>query len=402
MEVYVARQPIFNKNKEIFGYELLFRDGISNAFPDIDGDTATSKLLSSSFLTMDIDHISGKKKAFINFTRELLVRKVPTMFPKENIIVEILEHVEPEEEVVSACQDMHRNGYEFALDDFVYEHDYEPLINLARIIKIDFRLTPQERIKEILEKLGGRGIKFLAEKVETHDEFQVAVDMGFEYFQGYFFSKPQILKARDISPSKLHMLQVVVEANKDDVSFEKLEGFISQDISISYKLMRYINSAYFRRIQDISSIRQAIVLLGEKEIRRFISLMAMAKLCAGKPDELIRSSIIRARLCELLGKCRFGRDGSELFALGLFSLIDAILDDSMENLMKQLPLSPNIKNALVKGEGELADFVRLTSCYEIGDWDGISKTASRIGVNEGEVPGCYIDAVGWADSYSEG
>lgn len=276
MEVYVARQPVFSRNKKIFGYELLFRDGVSNSFPDIDGDTATSKLLSSSFLAMSIDQISGKKKAFINFTRELLVKKLPTMFPNENIIVEILENVRPDKDLVSACKDMRRSGYEFALDDFVYEHDYEHLIRLAKIIKIDFRVTPQDEIKEILEKLGGQGVKFLAEKVETYSEFQLAMDMGFDYFQGYFFSRPEILSARDVSPSKVQLLQIVVEANKDDVKFEKLEQYISQDISISYKLMRYINSAYFRRIQDISSIRQAIVLLGEREIRRFISLIAMA------------------------------------------------------------------------------------------------------------------------------
>ncbi|MBN1276465.1 MAG: HDOD domain-containing protein [Deltaproteobacteria bacterium] len=401
MNVYVARQPVFTRSKKIFGYELLFRDGLSNAFPDIDGDTATSKLLSSSFLTMDIDSISGKKKAFINFTRELLVKKIPTMFPRKNIIVEILEHVEPDEDVVSACKDMQRSGYEFALDDFIYGSKAGPLIDLAGIVKIDFRLNPHEAIGEILNKLAGKGIKFLAEKVETYDEFQLALDMGFHYFQGYFFSKPQILKARDISPLKLHLLQIVVEANKDDVSFGKLEELISQDISISYKLMRYINSAYFRRINDISSIRQAIVLLGEREIRRFLSLIAMASLSEGKPDELIRASIIRARLCELLGKYHFCRDESELFTLGLFSLIDAILDNSMENLMNQLPLSSDIKRALIKGEGELADFIRLTSCYEAGDWEGISETASKIGVSEKEVPGCYMDAVGWADSYSE-
>lgn len=401
MEVYVARQPVFKRNKKVYGYELLFRDGISNVFPEIDGDTATSKLLSSSFLAMSLDQITGKNKAFINFTRELLLRKVPAMLPRKKIIVEILEDVEPDDEVIRACQDMVRKGYEIALDDFVYGSEFKPLIELAKIIKIDFRLTPIEEVEQMVSNLAVYGVKFLAEKVETHEEFQWALDMGFEYFQGYFFSKPQILKAKDIAPSKMHLLQVVAEANKEDFSFDKLEKLIVQDMSLSYKLMRYINSAFFKRLQDISSIKQAIVLLGEKEVKRFISLMAMANLSAGKPEELIRASIIRARLCELLGELGTGKDESELFTLGLFSLIDAILDDSMESLMGKLPLSESIKKALVEGEGELAGFVDLVSCYETGNWTGVSEMAAKIRVSEKKIPECYMDAVGWAESFSE-
>ena len=401
MEVYVARQPVFKRNKKLYGYELLFRDGISNAFPEIDGDTATSKLLSSSFLAMSLDQITGKNKAFINFTRELLLRKVPAMLPRKKIIVEILEDVEPDDEVIRACQDMVRKGYEIALDDFVYGSEFKPLIELAKIIKIDFRLTPIEEIEEMVSNLAVYGVKFLAEKVETYEEFQWALDMGFEYFQGYFFSKPQILKAKDIAPSKMHLLQVVAEVNKEDFSFDKLEKLVVQDMSLSYKLMRYINSAFFKRFQDISSIKQAIVLLGEKEVKRFVSLMAMANLSAGKPEELIRASIIRARLCELLGELGTGKNESELFTLGLFSLIDAILDDSMESLMEKLPLSESIKKALVEGEGELAGFVNLVSCYETGNWTGVSEMAAKIRVSEKKIPKCYMDAVGWAESFSE-
>ncbi len=399
MEVYVARQPIFNTKQKIFGYELLFRGGTSNAFPDIDGDTATSKVLANSFFNFGIEHIAGGKKAFVNFTQELLIKKVPLMFPVDTLVVEVLENVKPEKEVIEACKEIASQGYGIALDDFFYETGLDPLIALANIIKMDFRATPIDTIQEYVEKLSKYPVKFLAEKVETHEEFQTALEMGFEYFQGYFFSKPQIVAGKDVSPSKITLVQIVAEANKEDFNFEELEKLIARDVSMSYKLMRYINSAFFRRVHEVSSIKQAIVMLGEMGLRRFISLIVMAKLASDKPSELIRTSIVRARLCEQLGQYGpSGIDGSELFTLGLFSLIDAIMDQEMESLMEKLPLSENIKKALVSGEGVLGQYLRLAQCYEAGDWKGFAESVKKLGIDEEKVPECYMEALGWANS----
>jgi c-di-GMP-related signal transduction protein len=399
MKVYVARQPIFKRNRKIYGYELLFRGGITNAFPGIDGDTATSKLLSNTFFTMGMERVSAGKKAFINFTQDLLVRKYPLMFPKETVTVEVLENVVPDLEVIEACSEIAEKGYEIALDDFIYEEALEPLIKLSRVIKIDFLITPMDEIAEYVEKLSPYHVKFLAEKVETHEVFQQAFDMGFSYFQGYFFSKPQILQSRDVAPSKINLLQLMVETNKEDMEFEDLEKIIIRDVSISYKLLRYINSAYFRRLREISSIKQAIVLLGQEGIRSFISLIIMAKLASKKPVELLRSSIIRARMCEMLGKgSRSPVDTSELFTLGLFSLLDAILDQEMEKLMEKLPLSEPIKKALINHEGPLTPFLDLVKSYETGEWESFSEAVSKVGIAEEKVPEYYLDAIGWADS----
>jgi len=399
MEVYVARQPVLDRNKKTYGYELLFRGGMTNVFPGIDGDTATSKVLSNSFFSIGIEQVTGGKKALINFTEELLIKKIPLMFPHEKVMVEVLEEVKPKKEVVSACKDLVEKGYEIALDDFVYKSDLKPLIALAKVIKIDFMASPMEEIKTLVDNLSDYNVIFLAEKVETYEKFQQGLDMGFEYFQGYFFSKPEILKGKDISPSKLSLLRLIAEANKEDFSFDALEKAIHQDVSISYKLMRYINSAYFRRVQEISSIKHAILLLGEKEIRRFISLMGMASLASDKPDELIRTSIIRARLCELVGKDSTSSvDNSALFTLGLFSLIDAIMDEDIKGLMEKLPLSDSIKGALVNNEGHLADYLGLASFYENGDWEGVHKIAESVGIKDEKIPELYMDAVGWADS----
>ena len=400
METFVARQPIFNRDKKIFGYELLFRGGMSNLFPEIDGETATSRVLSSNLILMGTDKITGGRRAFINFTQDLLLNKIPLMFPREKTVVEILEDVDPEEGVINACQEMADKGYCLALDDFVFRPDYMPLISLAKIVKVDFRATQGEQISELVKKLSHDKFSFLAEKVETYDEFQKALEMGFVYFQGYFFSRPEILKGRDIPTSKITLMQITAEINKENFQFSELEKFISRDVGISYKLLRYINSAYFSRMEEVSSIRQAIVLLGERELKRFLSLTAMTKLASDKPDELVRASIIRAKFCELMGG---GGDikvkPSALFTLGLFSLIDAIMDDSMENLMEQVPLSEGIKDALVHGTGELNHYLRLPVCYEKGDWEGVAEMAGVLGLSEEDIPGYYMESVYWADSF---
>jgi c-di-GMP-related signal transduction protein len=399
MDIFVARQPIFRKNKNILGYELLFRDGTTSVFTGIDGDIATSKVLSNSFFSIGIENIAGKNPAFINFTRELLLNQAPAMFPKESLAVEILEDLRPEKDLVDACQELSNKGYTIALDDFFYHSDMKPLIALADIIKFDFRASPIEKIKEDIERLSPYNIKFLAEKVETNEEFQTALDMGFEYFQGYFFSKPETITGKDISSAQMNLLGIMAEANRSDFQFDKVESIINRDVAISYKLMRYINSAYYRRANTVSSIRQAMLLLGEKGIRSFLSLIAMTKLGKNKPDELIRSSIIRAKFCELLGGIKgLGVNSSELFTLGLFSSIDAILDDTMENLMGKLPLSDELKDALIHKEGKLNDYLGLTVSYEKGDWAGVSTFSDHIHADDQVLPQFFMQAISWADA----
>ena len=401
MDIYVARQPIFKEDKKIFGYELLFRDGMDNFFPDIDGDTATSKVLANSFFTIGIEKITGSKKAFINFTQELLKKQVPLMFPKERMVIEILEGVEPEEDVVKSCEVIKQSGYTIALDDFLYKPELAPLVSLANIIKIDFMRTPQEKITEYVNILAEYNLALLAEKVETYEEFSWAQEMGFTYFQGYFFSKPEIIKGKEISSPKINLLEIMAEANKEDFDFNDLEKIIARDVALSYKLMRYINSAYFKRVHEISSINQAMVLLGEQGIRQFVSLIAMSKLADQKPDELVRASIIRAKFCEQIGIMNETKvNPSELFTLGLFSLIDAILDESMASLMGKLPLSEGIKMALVSDAGELREYLNLAILYEAGDWAGVSKAANSLCLDEVLLPKHYMESIGWADSLS--
>ncbi|MBU1567927.1 MAG: HDOD domain-containing protein [Proteobacteria bacterium] len=398
MDVFVARQPIFRANKKLFAYELLFRTGMSNAFPGIDGGTATSSLLSSSFFTVGIERISSGKLVFINFTEELLLRGIPTLFPHNQVVVEILEDVKPTNEVIAACQALHQKGYILALDDFIFHENLQPLIEIAKIIKIDFRLTPLAEISKMLLQLKDAPCEFLAEKIETHEEFMEAKALGFSYFQGYFFAKPEILRNKDISSSQLTIMQLICEVNRAECDIKKLEALINQDVSISYKLINYLNSAYYSRLQPVSSIRQAIAYLGERGIRMFISLIAASRLVDNKPDELLRASAIRARFLEQIA-IELDIDSGELFMLGLFSMLDAMLDNSMEYIVGQLPLSGQMSEALVKRGGTLSPFLRLAENFEAGNWSDLDSQIAIMKISSAKLQDFYLNAVKLADLF---
>lgn len=397
MDVFVARQPIFDRNKKIYAYELLFRTGLSNKFPDIDGDIATTSLLSSSFFTVGIDKVAAGKIAFINFTEELIANGTPQLFSSGKMMVEILEDVDPSAEIIASCKELKKAGYELALDDFVYAGKFEELLYLSDIIKIDFRFTSEEKIVEMAHSLKKYNCKLLAEKVETYEEFEKAMELGFDYFQGYFFSKPEILKNKDLSASQVTLMRLISKINASEFDVSSLGELISQDISITYKLLTYINSAYFGRLQPISSITQAISYLGEKGFKLFVSLIITSKLAKDKPDALVKMAIVRARFLELVAD-ELKIDSSEMFLLGLFSLIDAMLDRDMEEILKQLSLTKKVYDALTDRTGELFIYIRLIETYETGNWIAFRYAQKRSGVENQKLFDFYLEAIAWADA----
>lgn len=398
MDVFVARQPIFDIDRKIYAYELLFRSGESNGFPDIDGETATTSLLSSSFFTVGIEKIGAGKLVFINFTEDLLLRRTPQLFPPEKMMVEILEDVGPGAEIVAACRELKEQGFSLALDDFVYSNQFDELLHLSDIVKIDFRLTPVETLGEMVHTLKQYNCRLLAEKVETYEEFHKAVELGFEYFQGYFFSKPEVLKNKDLSSSQVGLMRLITKINTEEFDVESLAELVAQDVSITYKLLKYINSSHFSRLQPLSSIRQAITFLGENGFKMFVSLIATSQLSENKPGELIRASIIRAKFLEQVGTA-LQKDSSELFLLGLFMSLDAMLDQSIENVLSKMPLSEKIKEALVDRKGELFAFVRLVESYEAGKWVAFRFAQKKLGIADSAVTEIYMEALAWADSF---
>jgi len=403
MDVYLARQPIFDRNKQIAGYELLFRGGMENSFPDINGESATSRLLSNAFFTSTIEQVTGGKRAFINFTRDLLLKKIPTLFPPQVTTIEILEDVTPDKDVIQCCTEFFHQGYVLALDDFTYTPAMEPLIDLGHIIKVDFLQSSKDQIRDYAKQFLSKGKKLLAEKVETNEVFKEALTMGYSLFQGYFFSRPQVMKHVDIPALKINLLDLMLETRKEDYSVRKLQKLVERDVGISYKLLRYLNSPFFRRSQEITSIGHAIAMLGEKGIRSFLSVIILSEMSQDKPDELLKSSIIRARMCELLGHQKGSRpDPSELFTLGLFSHIDAILDADMESIMKKVPLALEIKKTLLGEKNTLTDYLDLSKSYQQGAWEKVHAAAAALQISPGELPRIYFDSLGWADSLGAG
>ncbi|MBT8338446.1 MAG: HDOD domain-containing protein [Desulfatitalea sp.] len=403
MDAYVARQPIFNRQKKIYGYELLYRNAEAKYVQGIDGDEATATLLGNSFLNIGIDTLIGGKKSFINFTQNLLLNKAPLLLPSGETVVEILENVDPTPELIAACREISSKGYTIALDDFVYKPELEPLIETADILKFDFRLSSPDEISAYLKQIEQRDtLHLLAEKVETQQEFELAKEMGFNYFQGFFFCKPELIRSRQISGAQLNLLQLMAAVNQPGFNFDDLERLITPDVGLSYKLLRYINSAFFAKAQEIVSIQQALVYMGESEIRRFVSLIAMSNLGQGKPDELIRISCIRGKFCELLATAASTpASPAELFTLGMFSLLDAILDQPMAQIMRDLPLGKNIKDALVNRKGELLGYLGLMEFYEKGLWPLVHRVTKALQLPMAKLPAIYREACEWANTFTE-
>jgi c-di-GMP-related signal transduction protein len=397
MEVHIARQPIFDIHKKLFAYELLFRQTMGLRLGELSGDRATTSLLSTAFLTEGVETIAGNKPCFITFSKDLLIQEIAASFPKNRIIVEILKEVPPSPDVLAACRSLSQQGYILALDDFVYAPELLPLIELVNIVKIDFHLLTPEQIERTLYRLRRFHLKFLAEKIESYDELEHARKLGFHYFQGYFFARPESLRITEIASNKINLLRLLAEINNRQTTVTRLEEIITADVAIAYKLLRYINSAFFYLLKEVESIRQAITYLGEQEIRKFVTLVLISELAADKPTELVRLSVVRARFCELLAdRCPQEVSGSELFLLGLFSLIDAILDAPMEQMMERLPLSDAIKEALIRGEGSYAPLLTAVIAYEKGETVNCLTALAQLQADKKDLSTLYLQAVQFA------
>lgn len=397
MYVHIARQPIFNANKRLFAYELLFRQTLGLGLGELSGDRATTSLLSTTFLTEGIDKVAGNKPCFINFTKELLVRQIASSFPKDKLIIEILEDVPPTPEVLEACRSLVELGYTLALDDFVYDKRYLPLIEFISIIKMDYRLSTTNEIERVLYRLSHFKLKFLAEKIETYEEFEHARKLGFHYFQGYFFARPEAIRMKEVSAFKANQFRLLAEINCKDYSIDKLEQIISADVAIAYKLLRYLNSAFFFLLQKVESIRRAITYLGEQEIRRFVTLVIVSNLAADKPQELLRLSLVRGRFCELLAENGIhAAISSELFLLGLFSMLDAILDAPMQVMISTLPLADEVKEAIIHQQGPFAPLLQAVIAYEQGQAEECLHAWQQLGVDGEKVYRLYLAAIQFA------
>ena len=398
MFFYAARQPILDRDKTLIGYELLFRDGVENAFPNIDGDEATSKMIEGSQFAFGLDDFLGDKPGFINFTLETLVKKYPSMLPKEQVVVEILETVQPGKRLLIECQQLKEQGYTLALDDYEHKTVWRHFYPYIDIIKIDFRTTNIAQIEEIKQAIAAfPHIKLLAEKVETNAEFQQALAQGFSYFQGFFFSKPEMMQTRALSPSQLALAELLYETSKADMDLASIAEVFKRDVTLSYKLLRYSNSAIFRRRAEIETIKHAIVVLGQTELKKFLSLLFTAQISTDKPAELMRLAMTRANFAESLAALGRNVALEKAFLTGMMSLMDAILDEPIDSVMEKLPLAHEIKDALIHKTGILASYLQLIQCYENADWAQANHIIAELKLDPDKIPDAYHHAVQWAN-----
>jgi EAL and modified HD-GYP domain-containing signal transduction protein len=394
---FVARQPIFDRAKNVFAYELLARRGPENRCDATDPDGATLDVIAGAFLTIGLDELTGGKRGFINFTRKLLLEDVAALLPSDRVGIEIVENIEPDEEVLTACRALKAAGYLLALDDFVTAMDGSPFLDLADIVKVDFLGTTPEERKKIAQDLAARGIQALAEKVETAEIFDEAVAAGYSYFQGYFFAKPDVRSTNRISGNKLSHLRMLNEVNRPELSYDQLEGVIKQDVALTYNILRFINSAWFGLRYRITSIKHALVLLGPKEIRKWFALVTLRQMGSDKPNELLVRSMTRAKMGELIAPL-VGLDSRapELFLMGMFTVIDALLDTPMQDLMPKLPLDDQIKAALLGQPNLYKDVCDIITLYERGEWDEFLRRAAELHMDASRLPQIYADSLKWA------
>lgn len=361
---YLARQPIYDDRLRVAGYELLFRGGATDAAHFADGDRATSEVITSSLVDIGLDNLVGGHPAFINATSGFLNGHLPLPEQKQGIVLEVLEDVEIDEALVERLRALSREGYRLALDDFVYRPGCEPLLELADYVKLDVQALDREQLAEHVAMLRRYGARLIAEKVEDHAMLAVCRQLGFDMYQGFFFCRPKLVSGTRPAASRLAVMQLIAKLQDPDADMDELERLVTADPALSYRLLKYINSAYCALRVKVTSIRHALIMVGTGLVRSWATLLLMSRLTDGKPSELITTALIRARLCELLGDDDAQRDGGQYFTVGLLSVLDALLDAPMGRVVAGLPFEDEICAALAAHEGPLGATLSRVIGYE--------------------------------------
>ncbi|MFS0659779.1 EAL domain-containing protein [Niallia alba] len=402
MEVFVARQPLFNRMEEVYGYELLYRDNNINSFPNVDGDQATTDLIINSFLNIGMEKLSDGKPCFINFTENLLELRLPTYFQPRDIIIEILETVVPSQKIIDICLELKQLGYKLALDDFIFDKSNgyaHSLLLLADMLKVDFKHTSKE-VREELESLAKKhDIELVAEKLETREEYEQAKKSGYHYFQGYYFSRPLIMTSHDV-PTYIHTYYKILELlNEETPDINRISKLIEQDISLSYKLLKLINTLGFGMKQKVTSIKNAIIYIGLIELQKWIYILTVREKDwkNGISFEVMHNCLIRSKMCESVAKLIPGRlEYGSFFLTGMFSLMDTIMNQDMETILSDLPLDESIVHALSGKKNMQREVLQLVIAAETADWTSIGLGCKELNIQEKELFKVYAESISWA------
>lgn len=392
--VYVGRQPIFDRRLKVFAYELFYRSAAEQERSDtnISGDKATSQTIINTFINIGLNRLVGNKLAAINVTESFLLEDNRIPFTSGQVILEILENIPVTGPMINAVSRLSKEGYIIALDDYIYNPAHAPLINLANLIKIDLTTIDRDRLAEHVRELRKYKAKLLAEKVETADDYLACVKLGFDYFQGFFLSRPQTVSSEKLPANRLTIMNLLAVVHNPETETEELAEAINTDVNTSYKLLKMINSAAFNLSRKVESIQQCIILLGRRKLASWASMLALCSL-DDRPLEILRNAMIRAKMCEILAETIGYRQPESYFTVGMFSALDLIMQRPLEKLLAPLPLSSDILAALLHREGRMGDALNCVIAYEMADWSGIKFSS----LSPEQITEANLDAITWAN-----
>ncbi len=399
--VAVARQPILDRRGQIVAHELLYRHG-EDATSCVDrSDSVGARTLTDAVLSVGLDALTCGLPAFINLTHQLLLDGAGTLLPKDIAVLELREDIPVDQEVVEICKRLRADGYQLALDDFVAGSPAEAVLPFAQYVKIDVLETSEAQWRALAKRFNGTKHRLVAEKVETIAVADATKDAGFQYFQGYYFCRPRTFAASHLPARRLAYVQLLAALNRPNLSVDELEHLVKHDLSLSYRVMKSVNSAAFAVHREITSIRSALVMLGFEQIRKWASVWAIAGLSGGEAQGAVSLALVRARGCERVGELLGGADASGLFLLGLCSLLDVILRQPMEVAVKDVPLAAPVREALLGAHNAARTALDAISSYERGEWDAAGELIEQLGIKRTALPDIYADAVRWARQLSQ-
>lgn len=398
MFAFVARQPILDREKEVFAYELQFRDGKNNCFPDIAGADEKRKLLTKDSLKLSLDDISCQKTSFISFDKETLVNGLPSSLDPKNVVVEIDKTVASADGLMDACKNIKNMGFQLAMDDPHFQLQASEFLSLVDIIKVDVTNQNSGILKQNIDHLINSDIKLVADRVDNQSDFVTFKDLGFDYFQGYFFSKPEAFTHRQLPTSKLSLVELIGETSNESFDLERINQIIERDVGLSYMLLRFINNPMVNKRYKITSLRHAITYMGEVEVKKFIALLALANLSDDKPMELMHMSLVRAKFCDLIAQeKKVGDNPPTGFMVGLFSLLDALLDQEMKELVAKMPIVDEVKYALCGGQNDFYLYLILAKAFESATWMKVKKIADMISIDQKRLHALFNQSILWGN-----
>lgn len=399
MFAYVARQAIMNRDLAVHGYELFFRDGQQNSFPDIEPEQTASHLVSGSYLALQPEELSDGKIAHITFYQDTLLNYFPESLNNDSVVIEIIELMPITKELIEACKRISAMGYKIAINDHQLDCQWDELLPYTSIVKVDVNRITTEKIKKHLPMLFRNDIELVAQKVESYEQLQEYLTLGFHYFQGGFFEKPEIDSNQDLSTRKIALLELMTECAEVGINHNKINGLLAHQPSLSGTLLRIINHHVSNKTQSTSSLQQVLRDADVSEVKKLIALLALSNLANEKPEEIINMSLVRAKFCDILGKeLGIEENPPQSFLVGLFSMLDALLDQEMEEVMDRMAIMDELKVALCGTKNHLGLYLELVKTFETANWSRTKKIASVLRVDQRKLHSIYNQAIVWGNA----